>query len=353
MTEVRDEENSVANPQSNSIATRKSAFSRFSMWVMPALIFLYAKGKVVLIFAMKSAFLAPVFSFLLSLASYGIFMGWLAGLGLMVQLLVHEFGHYIAAKLLKVRVSLPKFMPFMGAWVEHDDPRSDYENAIIALSGPTAGIALSGVCLLGWYATASQPHFLLWMAMIGLLLNLGNLIPVNPLDGGHVVSKFSPRLTEYALLALAFFLPASGEQQLTLMFLIIAFTSGHSSNKIMNGSICAGFTVAAMLWSVNYMLPAAGFFVLAFFDVEGFVSRAAEKFFGLIFGRSSSGTSAVQTRNEKREEAMRKAIAALPAVSPLSIPQRCAVGIWYAGLLLTGCPVAYWLVKLPALHMLH
>ena len=59
----------------------------------------------------------------------------------------------------------------------------------MAYSGPLAGVLASFMVYLGGWVLGSQ--FLLVLAQVGFFLNLFNLIPVYPLDGGRVASAIS------------------------------------------------------------------------------------------------------------------------------------------------------------------
>lgn len=334
--------------------TNKSVFATLKSWLAPILLVAYAKGKIILLFLMKSAIFAPVFTFLASWGAYGLWLGWTAGLGLMVHLLVHEFGHYLTSKWLGIRVSLPKFVPFIGAWVSHEDPRSDYKNALIALGGPTAGLALAVICLAVWHFFDGDSHFWLWMAATGFLLNLSNLLPIHPLDGGHVVSKIAPRLVALTPYALALAAPAFGEDQVTTIAIFLLFSAGLFSNKNLQLCLAIGITVGAIVSGHLWNLVGAGFFAaLALWNLDGYITRFWQKFFSLIFGKKIATSEAkeksddvdISTGDDAHDEHN-----AEPAVEPLTMSQRIGIGAWYIGLLIAGCPIGLWLFKLISAH---
>jgi len=111
--------------------------------------------------------------------------------GYLLVLAVHEMGHYAAARRLNVKVLFGGFTPF-GAYIVHEETNSCRENAIIALGGPCFGGLLGLAYYLVYSLTGESTYIAL--SFISVILNLANLIPVKPLDGGHVAEAISPIL---------------------------------------------------------------------------------------------------------------------------------------------------------------
>ena len=153
------------------------------MKVLLALLFAGKLGKVLLSGG----------SMLLSIVIYAQLFGWRYAVGFVLLLLVHEMGHYIAARQRGLEVGLPTFIPFVGAWINLRTQKLAPETqAFVGLAGPLLGT--TGAFLVYLLALESGQHWLLAVAYAGFVLNLFNLIPVVPLDGGHVVTVISPRL---------------------------------------------------------------------------------------------------------------------------------------------------------------
>ena len=117
-------------------------------------------------------------------------LGWAAAIGFVVLLFVHEMGHWIVMRLKGVPASAPLFIPFLGAMIGMKGlPRSVKDEAEIGIAGPIAGTAGAVACL-GLEALYGGR---LWplLALLGLYLNLFNLLPVSPLDGGRIVAAIS------------------------------------------------------------------------------------------------------------------------------------------------------------------
>jgi Zn-dependent protease len=145
------------------------------------------------------------FKFLLSMfvsaAFYVWFGGWWFGIGLVVLLFVHEMGHVLEAKRQGLPVSAPLFIPFLGALITLKQmPHNAWNEAKLAIAGPIVGSAGAAVI---WIAgAAADSNHLKALAFLGFLINLFNLLPVVPLDGGRIVAALHPALWLVGFLAL-------------------------------------------------------------------------------------------------------------------------------------------------------
>jgi len=130
---------------------------------------------------------------LLSVVVYAFIFGWRYAVGFVALLFVHEAGHYIAARQRGLAVGLPTFIPFVGAWVELKDLPHDAETeAYVGLGGPLLGSVGALVCYL--VAQSYDAPWMLAVAYGGFFLNLFNLIPLSPFDGGRITAVLSPRI---------------------------------------------------------------------------------------------------------------------------------------------------------------
>ena len=156
-----------------------------------AIVALLAKFKTVLLLLPKLKLLTSSGTILVSLAAYALLWGWPFAAGFIALLFVHEMGHVIALRREGLKASAPMFIPFLGAVIA---ARSLGENALaearVGLAGPILGSIGSAVCILVWHATGSD----LWraLAFTGFFLNLFNLLPVVPLDGGRAMAAMAP-----------------------------------------------------------------------------------------------------------------------------------------------------------------
>jgi Zn-dependent protease len=132
-------------------------------------------------------------SMLLSIVIYGEMFGWRYAVGFVALLWVHEMGHFVAARQRGLQVGLPTFIPFVGAWINLKTQDLDPETiAFVGMAGPLLGSTGAFVVFLG--ASYYQLPWLMAVAYAGFILNLFNLIPITPLDGGHIVGVISPKL---------------------------------------------------------------------------------------------------------------------------------------------------------------
>jgi Zn-dependent protease len=132
-------------------------------------------------------------SMLVSVGAYALLGGWWFGLGLVLLIFVHEMGHVLELRRQGVPASAPLFIPFMGAVVGMKQlPDNAWKEAQVALAGPLLGTL--GAAAVWGAGVAYDSRFLKAMAFVGFLINLFNLLPVVPLDGGRAVSALHPAL---------------------------------------------------------------------------------------------------------------------------------------------------------------
>lgn len=135
----------------------------------------------------------PFLSVLLSVVGFSFF-GPLAALILVATMLDHEFAHRALMRRLGYRPGPVQVIPFMGAFVRAGMPMlRSADIALIYLAGPLAGI-LSAACAALLASHALEPslqHQVYIGATISIALNLFNLIPIEPLDGG-LISRVVP-----------------------------------------------------------------------------------------------------------------------------------------------------------------
>ena len=130
---------------------------------------------------------------LISLLVYSWIFGWRYAAGFIVLLFVHEMGHFIAARQRGLDVGLPTFIPFVGAWVNLKQLPHDAETeAYVGLGGPLLGTV--GAIAVYFWARETNTNWLLAVAYSGFFLNLFNLIPIAPFDGGRITAVLSPRI---------------------------------------------------------------------------------------------------------------------------------------------------------------
>ena len=169
-----------------------------------------AKAKLLLVALPKLKLLSTSASMLVSIVAYQLIFGWLFSIGFVLLLLLHELGHVFQLRREGIKASAPMFIPFMGAVISAKSMGDDAAaEARVGLAGPILGSIATLVPLGIWLATGSD--FWRALAFIGFFLNLFNLVPVLPLDGGRAMAALSPWvwLVGFAgLVAMAFVFPS-------------------------------------------------------------------------------------------------------------------------------------------------
>jgi Zn-dependent protease len=194
-------------------AKRKADWTRRLGPLAPVALFLL-KAKTFLLAALKFKFLLSFFAFF---GLYWALFGWRFGLGFVLSIAIHEFGHYIAARRRGLKADLPVFLPGMGAYVRWYSQGMNLDTlSAIALAGPSAGLLAAAVCAgvyiaLGGHAgeqvvnrIGPQTGAAVWgaLAYSGAWLNLINLVPVLGLDGAQATLALN-RVQRGLLLAAA------------------------------------------------------------------------------------------------------------------------------------------------------
>lgn len=130
---------------------------------------------------------------LLSVFAYALIYGLPYAVGFVLLILVHELGHYLAARHRGLDVGAPTFIPFVGAWIQLKEQPHDAETeAYVGFAGPFVGTL--GALLCYFLARSYDSSLLLALAYAGCFINLFNLIPLSPFDGGRITAVLSPRL---------------------------------------------------------------------------------------------------------------------------------------------------------------
>jgi Zn-dependent protease len=170
---------------------------------------LLAKVKGLALLILKVKFVGTALTMLVSIGAYALlFPVWFA-VGIVVLIWVHEMGHVLQLRREGIPASAPMFIPFLGAFVAMKQmPKDALTEARVGLAGPVLG-TLGGLATLGLYAATREPLFL-GLAYFNFIINLFNLAPMLPLDGGRAVGAMSPvfqLLGLFVMVALFFVAP--------------------------------------------------------------------------------------------------------------------------------------------------
>ncbi len=196
--------------------------------IAAALAFAAAKFKTLLLLLSQFKFLgiglkllAGSWTFILSLVFYVALFGWRIGIVLILVLAAHELGHYYAYRAHGLQARLPVFIPFLGAYTGGAIAPDLERDAYIALAGPSVGLGLAAAC----YAIGSIANDRFWFACadISAFLNLFNMLPMLPFDGGRVMGAIWPPLW---IAGIAIFVAASFWLHVPLIFVVLITALG-------------------------------------------------------------------------------------------------------------------------------
>jgi Zn-dependent protease len=154
-----------------------------------AVAFVLGKFKL-LVPLLKMAKLGTLVTMIVVVGAYAQLWGLPFALGFVLLIFVHELGHAIAMRRQGIRAGAPVFIPFVGAVIAMKGlPRDAWVEALVAIAGPVLGSLGAFICLLVGWATGHPYWYAL--ASTGFLINLFNLLPIRPLDGGRIVGVIS------------------------------------------------------------------------------------------------------------------------------------------------------------------
>jgi Zn-dependent protease len=154
---------------------------------------LAGKAKFLFLALIKVKAFATLGTMFISIAAYTLAFGWPFAVGLVLLLFVHEMGHVIQLRREGVEASAPIFIPFLGAMIATKSLGDDAAaEARVGLAGPILGTIGTLIPLAIYLATGSD----LWRALsyLGFFINLINLLPVLPLDGGRAMAVLGPKI---------------------------------------------------------------------------------------------------------------------------------------------------------------
>jgi Zn-dependent protease len=173
---------------------REPLRERLKRWLGPigaGAILLATKLKAVLLLLPKLKLFTTSWTMLVSIAAYTVLWGVPFAVGVVLLLLLHEMGHVIQLRREGVEASAPMFIPFLGAVIAAKSMGDDAAaEARVGLAGPILGTIATLVPLAIWLITGEE--FWQALAFIGFFLNLFNLLPILPLDGGRAMAALSP-----------------------------------------------------------------------------------------------------------------------------------------------------------------
>jgi Zn-dependent protease len=170
---------------------RRRGIKRFATPIFFAFLALLKWGKALLLLLPKAKLLTTSASMLVSVGAYALIWGWRFAAGFVALLFIHEMGHYIQLRREGVKPTGVVFIPFLGAAVgTRSLGGSALAEARVGLAGPILGSLATAAVLP--IAAATDDDFWRALAFTGFFLNLFNLLPVVPLDGGRAMAAMAP-----------------------------------------------------------------------------------------------------------------------------------------------------------------
>ena len=139
---------------------------------------------------LKSAKVVKVLFAAGSLAAYSWLFSIEFAIALVLCLVFHEYGHIKAMKYFGLKTKGIYLIPFVGGLaLSYDKINTRWQDVFISIMGPFFGLILSIACLIGYWLTNIE--ILAGLAVFNALLNLFNLLPILPLDGGHILKSIA------------------------------------------------------------------------------------------------------------------------------------------------------------------
>ncbi len=222
---------------------------------------LVTKGKLLLLGLTKAGTLS---SMLLSMGVYATVLGWKFALGLVVSIYIHEMGHVAALVRYGVKATAPLFIPGLGALIRMrqslGDPRQD---ARVGLAGPVWGCGAAVGSYLVWLAGGGP----IWagVAHFGALINLFNLLPLGPLDGGRAFNALNRPQRWFAVMTIAAawsLTPESTANGLLILLMLVGVmraASGKAPAQPDQGVLTGYILLMAALTWLTFLAPAPVF----------------------------------------------------------------------------------------------
>ena len=186
-----------------------------------ALLAALAKLKALLLLLPNLKLFTTAGTMAVSVAAYSLIWGWTFALGFVVLLFVHEMGHVFQLRREGVQASTPMFIPFLGAVITARSLGKDAAaEARVGLAGPILGSLGTALCVVVWRLTGN--NFWEALAFVGFFLNLFNLLPVSPLDGGRAMAAMAPAMWFVGLaMMVAFLFLTHFQNPILLLFILI------------------------------------------------------------------------------------------------------------------------------------
>jgi len=161
-----------------------------SFWLLPLILITKSAKLIKLVKIFKllkfTKFFITFFTMALSALVYSFMLGPWFAVGFVAMLFVHEMGHIIAMNRKGYKTSAPVFIPMLGAVIFAPEFKNSEDEAYIGFGGPfVGGLAAFAVFAL-WAILPQKYELLLLIGYTAAFINLFNMLPIRPLDGGRI-----------------------------------------------------------------------------------------------------------------------------------------------------------------------
>lgn len=199
--------------------------------------------------------LVLLISMSISAIAYAFMLGpWLAIL-FVVLLLVHEMGHVAAMKMKGFDTPTPVFIPFLGAAIFAPKFKDRHTEAFVGYGGPLLG-TVGALIVFGLWCLSPKDtplaHILLVGSYLGTFLNLFNLLPISPLDGGRVTQAVGTWFRYIGLFGLAVFSIAFRQPVILYVWILVLFDLEVIPVRLRGTMITGCWIAMATLMSLGY-----------------------------------------------------------------------------------------------------
>ncbi len=183
----------------------------------------------------------------LSAFVYSFMWGIWFAIGFVIMLFIHEMGHVIAMKIKKLPTSGPVFIPMLGAVIFAPEFKGKQTEAFVGYGGPLLGGIAAVLLFIIWAILPVQYELLLVLSYIAAIVNLFNLVPIRPLDGGRVTQVIGGwfKWIGFALL-LIITIVVHQPHILLIWLIVISDLRVNSKFKLVTGFACQAIMMILM-----------------------------------------------------------------------------------------------------------